>query len=101
MSQLLLREAFGIQKGKQEMLEIVRDAEKKFLTDHLSRLHEYFGLSTQKVPKLKPIVTPFHNFLVEELDRYGIRGAKPSRPTEKPTGLEEKGYDCSVQCPYG
>lgn len=99
MSQLLLREAVGIQKGDQEMLEIVRGAEKKFLTDHLSRLHDYFGLAAKKFSELTPIMTPFQEFLLEELDRYGIRGSKPNRPSE--TSSDEKGIDCSVQCPYG
>jgi len=91
MAHLLLKEAYGDLKKNEEMCEIVRDAQKKFLEDHFSRILDYFKALKSKFSNLSPLINFFENFLLEELDRWNI-----------PKTISPKFYkeDEELSCPY-
>ncbi len=93
MAHLILKEAYATSRGNGEMEEIIRDAEKKFLRDHLSRSVVYLAALRQKLPELAEIAAFGESFLKDELDRYGL----PNLEAQK--GSKESSEDV-VQCPF-
>lgn len=103
MAALLLREAYAESSGNKEMYEIVRDAQKKFIKDHLGRAFYFFsGLKREEDP-LKQIGTLAESFFTGELDHYGIPGPRPGgfvKDDPMPAGTVKEDAEDTTQCPF-
>lgn len=103
MALLLLREAYAESSGNKEMHEIVKDAQKKFIRDHLGRALYYFsGLKSEEDP-LKEIGTLAESFFTGELDLYGIPGPRPGgfvKDDPMPVGKVKEDDEETTQCPF-
>lgn len=92
MAHLLLREAYAKASGNQEMEAVVRDAQMKFLRDHLGRCLGFLKALEARVSAARPLMKECQAFLEEELAGFGL----------KPQLLGVRG-DVSkgcVSCPY-
>lgn len=75
MSLLMLKEAYAVEQGLTEMIEICDSANRKFLSEHLGRWVEAFCNNlTQKTENVfyKNLAVFTMKFIKEEITQYGI-----------------------------
>lgn len=94
MAQLLLREAYALTNDNEEMREIVVDAERKFLRDHLGRTVYYIKAFRDAAPMFDELLQALEVFIDSEFARLGIQriGTDPMEIQEAPTD--------AVRCPF-
>lgn len=94
MAHLVLREIYAKLHGNSEMLDIVIDAERKFLRDHFSRTATYIAaLKNLESPELRELADALENFINEEMRRFGLPALSQSLKLEE-------GPSDEVRCPY-
>lgn len=93
MAHLLLKETYAMLVRNSEMEDVVRDAENKFLRDHLGRSAAYFTLLKQRVPNLAKVAKCGEVFLKGELKKYSILLSTPLPM------LQEEPKDADIKCP--
>ncbi len=99
MSFLCLKEGFAVENNDRENLEIVIDAEKKFLLDHLGRWGFIFAhrlLETSENEFYKNISMILQLFLELEIHKFGINPARVDNYLKPKNGESlESQFECA------
>jgi len=94
MSHLLLREAYALANNNDEMKEIVVDAERKFLRDHLSRMMYYVKALREELLLSDELMQAVEEFMDKEHSRLGLHKSEMGS-----LKIHEAPRD-AVKCPF-